>query len=134
MKTASVRGRRRALAIAIALCNGLGAAGAWGESEVEEVVVTGSRIKSASVYAPQPISTITSETIVQSGQPDITEILNDNPALLSSVSSSNSIDAPASNVGDVGAVGGASLNLRGLGIERTLTVVNGQRSTSRGGH
>ncbi|MEY3042116.1 MAG: hypothetical protein RLZZ174_1198 [Pseudomonadota bacterium] len=127
MKTASVRGRRRALAIAIALCNGLGAAGAWGESEVEEVVVTGSRIKSASVYAPQPVSTITSETIVQSGQPDITEILNDNPALLSSVSSSNSIDAPASNVGDVGAVGGASLNLRGLGIERTLTVVNGRR-------
>ena len=128
MKTASVRGRRRALAVAIAVCSGLGAAGAWGEEiEVEEVVVTGSRIKSASVYAPQPVSTITSETITQSGQPDITEILNDNPALLSSVSSSNSIDAPAANVGDVGAVGGASLNLRGLGIERTLTVVNGRR-------
>ena len=128
MKTASVRGRRRALAIAIAVCSGLGAAGAWGEEiEVEEVVVTGSRIKSASVYAPQPISTITSETITQSGQVDITEVLNDNPALLSSVSSSNSIDATAANIGDVGAIGGASLNLRGLGIERTLTVVNGRR-------
>jgi len=128
MKTASVRGRRRALAVAIAIGSGLGAAGAWGEAiEVEEVVVTGSRIKSASVYAPQPVSTITSETITQSGQPDITEILNDNPALLSSVSSSNSVDATAANIGDVGAVGGASLNLRGLGIERTLTVVNGRR-------
>ena len=86
----------------------------------------GSRIKSASVYAPQPISTITSETITQSGQVDITEVLNDNPAL-SSVSSSNSIDATAANIGDVGAIGGASPNLRGLGIERTLTVVNGRR-------
>ena len=96
MKTASVRGRRRALAVAIAVGSGVGAAGAWGEEVgVEEVVVTGSRIKSASVYAPQPVSTITSETIAQSGQPDITEILNDNPALLSSVSSSNSVDATA---------------------------------------
>ena len=51
--------------------------------------------------------------------------MNDNPAL-SSVSSSN-LDATAANIGDVGAIGGASLNLRGLGIERTLTVVNGRR-------
>ena len=43
------------------------------------------------------------------------------------MSSSNSVDATAANIGDVGAIGGASLNLRGLGIERTLTVVNGRR-------
>ena len=123
-----VRGKR-ALCIAVALCSGSTGSAFAQEAvgELEEVVVTGSRIKSSSVYAPQPVSTITGADIQQSGQPDIVEILNDNPALLSSVSIANSSDATNANLGDVGAAGGSSLNLRGLGIERTLTVVNGRR-------
>lgn len=123
----------RALAIAVATVAApaalLGTAPARGEEMdgIEEVVVTGSRIQRTSEYAPQPVSTITAEDLNQNGQPDIAEILNDNPALLSSVTSANSIDSAASNTGDTGNVGGSSLNLRGLGIERTLTVVNGRR-------
>ncbi|MEM1437111.1 MAG: TonB-dependent receptor plug domain-containing protein, partial [Pseudomonadota bacterium] len=94
---------------------------------VEEVVVTGSRITRGNVDSPQPISTISSEDINRTGTLDIAEVLNDTPALLSSVTNSNSIDDAADNTAESNNVGGSALNLRGLGFERTLTLVNGRR-------
>ncbi len=101
------------------------------ESIIEEVVVTGTRIKS-NANSSQPISTLTSEQISYSGQGDLAEILSDNPALLSSVTAANSLDSGANNLddGSVNNIGGSALNLRGLGIERTLTLVNGRRHVS----
>lgn len=94
---------------------------------IEEVVVTGSRITRSNETASQPLSLITSEELNRVGQTDIGEIINDQPALLSSVTSTNSIDDAANNVDEANNVGGAALDLRGLGIERTLTLVNGRR-------
>lgn len=98
------------------------------ETTLEEVVVTGSRIKS-NANSAQPVSSFTAEQITYGGQGDLAEILNDNPALLSSTTAANSMDSGANNLGDgtVNNIGGSALNLRGLGIERTLTLVNGRR-------
>ena len=98
------------------------------EETLEEIVVTGSRIKS-NASSPQPISTFSSEDLTMGGKGDIAEILNDSPALLSSITAANSLDNGANNLddGSVNNIGGSALDLRGLGSERTLTLVNGRR-------
>ena len=99
--------------------------------QIEEVVITGSRIRQTSnATSAQPLSTINAESLTQTSTIDIGEILNDDPALLSSVTGTNSIDNSANNVSNANNVGGSSLDLRGLGYERTLTLVNGRRHVS----
>ena len=100
------------------------------ESELEEVVITGSRITRSNGDASQPLSVIDSDSLTRVGQTDIGEIINDQPALLSSVTGNNSIDSAAQNVNQAQNVGGAALNLRGLGTARTLTLVNARRHVS----
>lgn len=102
---------------------------AFGQS-IEEVTVTGSRIRQdTNATSSQPLSTIDAEQLTNTSTTDIADVLNDNPALLSSVTSTNSIDNGAQNVATDN-VGGSTLNLRGLGYERTLTLVNGRRHVS----
>jgi len=101
------------------------------EDQIEEVVVTGSRLRqNSNATSSQPVSTINAVDLTQTSTVDIAEILNDNPALLSSITGTNSIDNGASNVSAADNVGGSSLDLRGLGYERTLTLVNGRRHVS----
>ncbi len=100
------------------------------EDLIEEVVVTGSRIRQdTNATSSQPLATISADMLTQTSTLDIAEVMNDNPALLSSVTGTNSIDNGANNVSDANAgnVGGSALDLRGLGYERTLTLVNGRR-------
>lgn len=114
------------VAVAAAL-PGLHASAQEGES-LEEIVVTGSRVsRDPNATSSQPISSIGSDAFDLSVATDIVEVINDNPALLSSVSAANSLDESADNVGQADNIGGATLNLRGLGYERTLTLVNGRR-------
>lgn len=101
-----------------------------GAAGIEEVVVTGSRITRSNIDSAQPVSTISADDILRSGQLDVAEVLNDNPALLSTISSGNSLDSTAANLGAAGNVGGSAADLRGLGFERTLTLVNGRRHVS----
>ena len=85
-------------------------------TEVEEIIVTGSRLGGASILeAPQPVQVVTSETIAARGTVAISDILDTLPALLSSTSSSQANG------------NAATLNLRGLGGNRTLVLVNGRR-------
>ena len=94
---------------------------------IEEVVVTGSRIATSNETSSQPLLSISSDALTNSGQFDLSEVLNDTPSLTSSITATNSIDATASNVGGTNNFGGAALDLRGLGYKRTLTLVNGRR-------
>jgi outer membrane receptor protein involved in Fe transport len=90
----------------------------------EAIVVTGSRLKRASnLDSPSPIVGITAEEF--RGEQDVVDALRTIPALSGSISSAQSI-APG-ELGSGGAVGAATLNLRGLGAERTLVLVNGKR-------
>lgn len=88
---------------------------------VQEVVVTGSRIRRSVANAPAPLIQITQEDILQSGQPNIIDQLADIPALTGSYVPE---DTTGSNLND----GGLSLlNLRQLGSGRTLVLVDGKR-------
>lgn len=92
---------------------------------LEEVVVTGSRIqRDPNATASQPVTSVSSEDIAISGEFTITDVINDIPALFSSNTSENSLDGnqPADR-----ADGTNTLNLRGLGEERTLVLVDGRR-------
>ena len=102
------------------------------DEELEEVVVTGSRIKRDSNLAGSaPVATTSAEDFRQSGEIDISEILNDQPALLASVSAENSIDSIFfSGFNGTTAIGQSVLQLRGLGPARTLVLVNGRRHVS----
>jgi iron complex outermembrane recepter protein len=89
-----------------------------------EIVVTGSRIARPEFAFPNPIQAFTNETIQQSGETNITEFLVDSPALLGS---STSADNAGSSLGSALAVGGNYLDLRNLGTNRTLVLVDGRR-------
>lgn len=92
----------------------------------EEIVVTGSRIaRDPNTIAPVPVQSVGGEELQLSGDVDIVETLNDVPALLTSSSSTNSVSGIFSE-----SVGANTLQLRGLGAERTLVLVDGRRHVS----
>ena len=91
----------------------------------DEIVVTGTRLRrEANEVAPSPISTVTAEEIRATGVVDASEALREIPALSNSGTISDSLERGA------GGVGQATLNLRGLGSDRTLVVINGRRHVS----
>jgi outer membrane receptor protein involved in Fe transport len=85
------------------------------------VVVTGSRIRRDPTNTPTPLIQLNREEILQSGEPNVVDFLADIPALTGSIVPE---DTTGSNLND----GGLSLlNLRNLGSERTLVLVDGRR-------
>src|SRR5690606_6960296 len=124
---------RRRLSCAVALLTSASAVSVYGQVSdqptIEEVVVTGSRLqRDPNMTAPQPIQTVDAETIGNTAVTDVADLLTENPALMaSSISSNNSSTGNTSRSGNVG---GSALNLRSLGSERTLTLVNGRRHVS----
>ena len=96
-------------------------------TRVEEIVVTGSRIRRDPTTAPTPLIQISRDTLLETGQSTVIEYLATIPALSNSVVPS---DTTGSNLGD----GGLSLpNLRSLGSGRTLTLVDGRRHVGSSG-
>jgi iron complex outermembrane receptor protein len=89
---------------------------------VEEVVVTGTRLRLPDFVSPNPVSSVTSEAIERSGITNVTELMQNYPALIGSTGSQN-----LANAGDRGSVGLNLLNLRNLGVDRTLVLVDGRR-------
>ncbi|WP_271083729.1 TonB-dependent receptor [Brevundimonas sp. NIBR11] len=84
--------------------------------------MTGSRIRRVDpANAPQPLIQVGREEILQSGQPNLVDYLADVPALQGS-------QVPEDTTGAVLNTGGlALLNLRNLGSNRTLVLVDGRR-------
>ncbi|MCR9180038.1 MAG: TonB-dependent receptor [Erythrobacteraceae bacterium] len=90
----------------------------------EAIVVTGSRLRrDSNLDSPSPVVSISSEAF--RGEQEVADALRTIPALSASISSAQSV-APGENDSG-GAIGTATLNLRGLGAERTLVLVNGRR-------
>lgn len=84
--------------------------------DIDEIVVTGSRIPAdPNLVSSVPVQSLNAEDIRNSGEINIADIVADIPALVSSQTAENST------------TGANSLNLRGLGSDRTLTLVNGRR-------
>lgn len=91
--------------------------------ESDAIVVTGTRIRNPEAATATPVVTITAENITQSGVTNITELLAQTPALFNS---ETNFDAAGSQA-RTGAAGVNLLNLRNLGVNRTLVLVNGRR-------
>jgi len=90
-----------------------------------EIVVTGSRIVRDGNDAPTPVSVISSEEITTEAPANIADFVNTLPSVSGSqtaVSNSGSLSNGASGI--------SALNLRSLGQNRTLILVNGQRSVA----
>lgn len=87
---------------------------------IEEVIVTGSRIaRDPNLTGAQPVQGFDAQAISEAGEFSLADLLNDIPALAGSISQEMSItDAPD---------GANLLDLRNLGVSRTLTLVNGRR-------
>ncbi len=89
------------------------------------IIVTGSRIaRDPNATAPLPISTVDAEAIQNFGGTDPTAALRQIPALISSGTVADSIERGA------GGAGQATLNLRQLGSNRTLVLIDGWRHVS----
>lgn len=86
----------------------------------EEIVVTGSRIRRPNLDSPVPITSIGAEELTATGDVNIGDRLNDLPAIRSTFSQANSTRF-------IGTAGVNLLDLRGLGVSRTLVLVNGRR-------
>ncbi|MFK8020971.1 MAG: TonB-dependent receptor [Pseudomonadales bacterium] len=114
--------RKSKLSLAIASAAGISSAGvtlptiAQGES-LEEVVITGSRIKRQDLESVSPFVTIGADEFKLSGNLNVEQKLNELPLTLPS------FGASSNNPGD----GTARVDLRGLGSFRTLVLVNGRR-------
>lgn len=95
-----------------------------GESGTEaEIVVTGSRISRAGFDQPTPTTVIGDVELRQGARPNLQQILNDQPQFRPTVT-------PQVSVGSTG-TGTAPVDLRGLGTQRTLTLIEGRRFVGR---
>ncbi len=90
-------------------------------TEVEEIVVTGSRIPRPNLEQPTPVTTVSSESIATSGTQDLGAILAELPSL----SSNSTVRGNSDSFGDSGGLNFP--DLRSLGASRTLTLVDGKR-------
>jgi outer membrane receptor protein involved in Fe transport len=85
-----------------------------------DIVVTGSRIARPTLDSPAPVTTLTVADLTRTGTITVGDVLNDLPSLRSSYSQANSTQF-------IGTSGLNFLDLRGLGVTRTLVLVNGRR-------
>lgn len=81
------------------------------------IVVTGSRIVSPNVESTTPVTVVTAQEIKDTGTTRVEDLVNSLPQVFA---------GQGSNISNA-STGTATLNLRGLGAERTLVLVNGRR-------
>jgi outer membrane receptor protein involved in Fe transport len=91
---------------------------------IEEVVITGSRIASPNATSASPIQVVSNKEIQATGKTDISDILNQLPQIFN-----NDLGQDLGNrtSGLTTAGGVATADLRGLGPNRTLVLIDGRR-------
>ena len=91
---------------------------------LQEIVVTGSRIAAPNAVSTSPIQVISSESIATTGKTDISDLIMQLPQNFN-----NAIGQDLGNTtsGLTTAGGIATADLRGLGPNRTLVLVDGRR-------
>ena len=95
------------------------------DAAIEEVVVTGSRIRRADIDSASPVSIMDRAQIEAQGLTDIGSLVQSMPSM------SGSPVGTTTNNGNT-ATGSVNIDLRGMGPARTLTLINGQRSVDGG--
>ncbi len=93
------------------------------QQPLDVVTVTGSRIPRPDLDSASPVTVLTRETIETSGITDIGDLLQSIPSM-----SGSPIGTTTNNGGN----GSVQIDLRGMGVDRTLTLVNGMRTVDGG--
>jgi len=93
---------------------------------IEEVTVTGSRIRRQDFTANAPIMTVDRSTFEETGAIGVETILNQLPQFVPAVTQFNSAGQVDSNA--VSTVGASTVSLRGLGANRNLVLIDGRRA------
>jgi iron complex outermembrane recepter protein len=110
-------------ALAVGLAPGAMAQGADEGEVLEEIVTTGSRIKRADLDSASPVTVVDREMILSQGITDVGDLLQRMPSMAGS---------PIGTTTNNGGNGEVQIDLRGMGVDRTLTLVNGFRTVDRG--
>ena len=117
------------LALAAVLCAGPALAQQEPASaEQPAIVVTGSLIGGPAEDAPAPVEVIDPDELLRQGSPSIIDLTRRLPVSSGVLGDSSQFDGRSQF-----AQGSASLNLRGLGPQRTLVLLNGRRLAPHGG-
>lgn len=87
--------------------------------ELDEVVITGSRIRRVDTETASPVQVLTEAAIKEAGVATIGELMQKLPMIGGAATN------PTVNNG--GGDGASNIELRGLGVERTLVLLNGRR-------
>ena len=93
------------------------AAGSEAPSAVSEVVVTGTRIRSPNLTSNSPLTVVNTQELKYEGTTQVEQLINQLPQFTADQNQSTSN----------GATGVAAINLRGLGSNRNLVLVDGRR-------
>ncbi|PZQ57937.1 MAG: TonB-dependent receptor [Phenylobacterium zucineum] len=109
--------------VAVALAMGIAApaaaqSGPQTTNEIEEVVVTGSFIAGTPEDAALPVDVLSAKDLEQQGSPTVVQLVKNVTSSQSALGESNRYN---------GGAGTATINLRGFGASRTLTLMNGRR-------
>ena len=102
-------------------------AASWAQGQAqatEQIVVTGTRLPNPNLVSTSPIQVVTAEEIAISGRNDVSDILQ---MLPQNFSNDLGQDLGNRTSGLTTAGGVATADLRGLGPNRTLVLVNGRR-------
>jgi outer membrane receptor protein involved in Fe transport len=112
-----------------AVISGLVSSASYGqqddESDIEEVVVTGSFIRGSPIDAPSPVQVVDRESIEAQGAAVIWDVIKN-----LEINSGSFTDNGSGEV--YGTAGTAQVNLRNLGENSTLTLINGKRMVPSG--
>lgn len=90
---------------------------------VESVVVTGSLINRPGFESPTPVTAVGAADLEKSAQPTLADTLNQLPQFGAAISNHDGFQSGAS-------AGANFINLRNLGLPRTLVLVNGERTVA----
>ncbi len=95
------------------------------DSEIEEVVVTGSYLRGSPTDAPSPVQVIDRTSIEAQGAAQVWDVIKNLEINSGSISNEGTGD------GNLGSLSGtANVNLRNLGENSTLTLINGKRQVA----
>ena len=95
------------------------------QDEVDEITVTGSRIVRRDLTAASPIVTIDSTQLENSSSIGVESVLNRQPQF---VPADTQFDTAGTEVSAFSTPGIATVNLRGLGPNRNLVLIDGRRA------
>lgn len=93
-------------------------------SDVQEIVVTGTRLSVSGYQQPTPVTVVGAEKLERDAEMDLASVITDLPSVGPSQSTNSGLGTQSISSNTAGL---ALINLRSLGTARTLTLFNGVR-------